>query len=62
VDEKNSFLDSLLNKKVRIVQKDGFVKSGILSGYDKEFIFLIFSNKDKVAIRRDGIMEISEYE
>jgi hypothetical protein len=48
-----------LKKKVKVVQKDGFVKSGVFSGYDEEFIFLIFSNGNKVAIRRDGIMEIS---
>jgi hypothetical protein len=61
VKEKNRFLDSLLKKRVKVVQKDGFIKNGILDGYDEEFIFLIFSNGNKVAIRRDGVMEISKY-
>jgi len=53
---------NLLNKKIRIVQKDGFVKIGILINYDANFIILSFDNGDKNYINRDSILSFQEVE
>jgi len=53
-------LDNLLNKKVKVRQKDNFVKKGVLTGYDEMFIYLLFENGEKVAINKDAILEIKE--
>jgi len=52
--------DAFLNKKVRIRQKDNFIKEGILIGHDNNFIFLLFNTGEKVAIAKDAILEIKE--
>ena len=53
---------NLLNKKIRVVQKDGFVKIGILIDYDANFITLSFDNGDKNYINRDSILSFQEVE
>ena len=62
MNEKKNFLDSLINKNVRVTQKDGFIKSGIFEGWDEDFIFLKFNDGSKVAISRDSIIEIKVME
>jgi hypothetical protein len=52
--------DVFLNKKVKVRQKDNFVKEGILVGHDDNFVFLEFSSGEKVAISKGIIVEIKE--
>jgi small nuclear ribonucleoprotein (snRNP)-like protein len=52
--------DVFLNKKVRVRQKDNFIKEGILVGHDNNFIFLLFNTGEKVAIAKDAVLEIKE--
>jgi len=50
--------DDFINKRVRVRQKDNFVKDGIFLGHDKDFIFLMYDSGERVAIAKDVILEI----
>jgi len=53
-------LNDLIGKKVRIIQDDGFNKTGVLEGHDKNFIFLRFYNGELTTISKNAIREIKE--
>ena len=70
---KNNFLELFKNKRVKVVQKDNFIKDGVLLGYDDRFILLEFedekrlyrpkgegSGKSRVLISLDFIASIQE--
>lgn len=54
--------EKFLGKKVRIVQKDRFVKSGRVVGTGDKFIVLEFIDGRNVDIACDFIAEIAEVE
>ena len=47
---KNPILDGLVGKRIKVVQKDGFVKFGVFEDYDDKFLYLRFEDGEKVAI------------
>jgi len=53
-------LDNLIGKKVRIIQDDGFNKTGVLEGHDDDFVFLRFYNGELTTISKNAIREIKE--
>lgn len=59
-DNKFNF-DQFLNKRVKILQRDNFIKDGILKGWDEDFIFLEFKDS-QVAISKDMIIEVKVLE
>ena len=62
VNKDTNFLDNLKNKRIRIVQKDTFIKSGLCRGYDERFLFLEFNDGSDIAISLDNIIEIKVLE
>ena len=62
MDKDANFLDNLKNKRIRIVQKDAFIKSGLCRGYDERFLFLEFNDGSDIAISLDNITEIKVLE
>lgn len=50
--------EKFIGKRVKIVQKDNFIKSGICNGYNESFIFLEFDNGTELSISFDTIKEI----
>lgn len=55
---ERDFLEKLIGKKIRIIQKDNFTKIGICRGYDERFLFLEFNDGSDVAVSLDNIIEI----
>jgi len=51
------FLEQFMNKRVQVLQKDGFIKDGILRGFDESFVYVEFFDSD-VAISKDMIVQI----
>jgi len=51
--------DKIVNKKVKILQKDGFIKNGIVKDVSDDFITLIFDNGSENLIRKDFIVSIT---
>jgi small nuclear ribonucleoprotein (snRNP)-like protein len=47
--------EELLNKKVKVIMKDGFVKYGILIKCENNFIKLLFKNNDFENINLDNV-------
>lgn len=55
---ENNPYEKFVNQKVKIVQADGFIKSGLCTGYNEKFLFLEFDNFIHVAINFEEIREI----
>lgn len=58
-----NFLDLFKNKRVKVVQKDNFIKDGWLRDYDDKFILLEFDDKrgkGRVIISLDFVASIQE--
>jgi hypothetical protein len=53
------FLD-MIGKRVRVVQKDGFVKYGILAGYGPDFLKLQYKDNTLHVIATDKITSCDE--
>jgi ribosome maturation factor RimP len=52
---ENNFFESLIGKKIRVVQEDDYVKYGTLKSCDNDFIVLIFSDGRESLISIDFI-------
>ena len=50
--------DNFLNKKIVIYKMDGHVKFGVLTGIEKNFIFLRFDNNKIVTLAKDEIKDV----
>jgi hypothetical protein len=63
-EQERLFLEKCIGKNLRIVQKDGFIKSGLCRGYSEISLFLEFNDGSEVAIALDSILEkkIEEFE
>ncbi len=59
---KNSFLEKIKGKRVRVVQIDRFVKDGILKDYDDEFLYILFGSGRLTAVKRNNIISVEALE
>ena len=60
-DKTNPF-EKFVGKRVKIFQKDKYIKDGLCRGYNERFIFLEFNDGTPVAISFDKIDEIKFWE
>ena len=54
--------EKFLNKKVEVVQKDGFAKHGILTGETDEFLEVVYYDGRTTMIRKDFINRVETEE
>ena len=50
--------EEFVGKKIKIVQKDGFIKHGILKDVSDNFLTLEFDNGDLNIIKKDFVLSI----
>lgn len=50
--------DGFLNKKIRVTKTDGYVKYGLLSGIEDNFIFLTYDDGKIITIQKCDIAHI----
>jgi small nuclear ribonucleoprotein (snRNP)-like protein len=50
-------LEKLLNKRIKVIKKDGYAKVGILVDLDPLFVFLKSSSKIEDSIERIEVLE-----